>query len=309
MRPPAAPACSRAPTVVAGGARRTRASHRSAHRRTPSLSIPGLRRSCMRPTLDAACSRASTAARIGAWQTPASSALSYKVSSLAVDPHRPRTVYASTGALGLFKSSDRGAHWRSLVSGLQGVDGVALDPSNPMNVLAVGSMHGVVRIVRSTDVRIVRSTDAGRTWAEAGFRAGVPGEFVVAFSGETAYAGSTYGWGLFGSTDGGRSWRRVGPPGVVYVQAVAIAPETPPSPTPASPAARLRVVSTRAPTAAGAGSASPVRPTRRTSTRSRSTPRTPRPSTSAAPRAASSRVRTEAPAGSPRARESNQRSA
>jgi photosystem II stability/assembly factor-like uncharacterized protein len=140
----------------------------------------------------------------------------YTISSVAVDPQRPRTVYASTGALGLFKSSDGGAHWRSLVSGLDHVDGVALDPSNPMNVLAAGSTHGVVRSARSTD--------AGRTWAEARIGAGVPGGAVVALSGETAYAGTTYGWGLFRSTDGGRSWRRVDPPGVVYVHALAIAP-------------------------------------------------------------------------------------
>lgn len=96
------------------------------------------------------------------------------------------------------------------------------------NVLAAGSTRGVPvgdvisgrRVVRST-----RSTDAGRTWgAEAGLGARVPGEAVVAISGETAYAGSTYGWGLFGSTDGGRRWHRVGPPGVVYVHALAIAP-------------------------------------------------------------------------------------
>ena len=37
----------------------------------------------------------------------------------------------------------------------------------------------------------------------------------------------TYGGGLFGSSDGGRSWRALGPPGVVYVQALAIAPGDP----------------------------------------------------------------------------------
>jgi photosystem II stability/assembly factor-like uncharacterized protein len=152
--------------------------------------------------------------------------LSYLVSSLAVDPQRPRTVYASTGALGLFKSSDGGVHWRSLPSGLEHVDGVALDPSNSMNVLAAGSRHVCSHCFRSVPpsvVRSTRSTDAGHTWAEAVLGA-FPGEAVVAISGKTAYAGSTYGWGLFGSTDGGRSWRRVGPLGVVYVHALAIAP-------------------------------------------------------------------------------------
>ena len=100
--------------------------------------------------------------------------------------------------LGLFKSSDGGAHWRSLASGPKLVDGVALDPSNPRNVLAVAAGYGVVR-----------STDAGRTWAGASFGAGARRVDVVAISGKTAYAG-TYGRGLFGSSDGGRSWRELG---------------------------------------------------------------------------------------------------
>jgi len=142
--------------------------------------------------------------------------LSYTVSSLAVDPHRARTVYASAGPLGLFKSSDGGGRWQLLPSGLDEVDGVALDPGEPMNLL-VGGLTDVF-------ARIGRSTDGGRSWAGTGFGSRFQGPAVVALSGRTAYAGSGYGFGLFGSTDGGRSWRRVGPPGVVYVQALAIAP-------------------------------------------------------------------------------------
>ena len=138
------------------------------------------------------------------------------VSSLAVDPQSPRTVYASAGPLGLFKSSDMGAHWRPLASGPHLVEGIALDPSNPRNVLVVAAAYGVVR-----------STDAGRTWAEgAGFGADSRRVAVVAISGTTAYAG-TNGGGLYGSTDGGRSWRPLGPPGPVYVQAIAISPTDP----------------------------------------------------------------------------------
>ncbi len=134
------------------------------------------------------------------------------VSSLAVNPQNPRTVYASAGPLGLFKSSDMGAHWRPLASGPHLVEGIALDPSNPRNILVVAAAYGVVR-----------STDAGRTWAEASFGANSRKVSVVAISGTTAYAG-TNGEGLFGSTDGGRSWRPLGPPGPVHVGTLAISP-------------------------------------------------------------------------------------
>ena len=124
-------------------------------------------------------------------------------------------MYASAGPLGLFKSSDMGAHWRPLASGPHLVEGIALDPSNPRNILVVAAAYGVVR-----------STDAGRTWAEASFGADSRKVSVVAISGTTAYAG-TNGDGLFGSTDGGRSWRPLGPPGPVHVQALAISPADP----------------------------------------------------------------------------------
>ena len=137
------------------------------------------------------------------------------VFSLAVDPQRPETVYAGTSGLGLFKSSNRGAHWQSLPSGPRLVDGIALDPSNPRNILAVAAGYG-----------IVRSTDAGRTWAGTRFGAGARQVNVVVISGKAAYAGVS-GRGLFGSSDGGRSWRELGALaalGARHVQALAIAP-------------------------------------------------------------------------------------
>jgi photosystem II stability/assembly factor-like uncharacterized protein len=138
------------------------------------------------------------------------------ISSLAVDPQSPRTVYASAGPLGLFESSDGGAHWRPLTSGPHSVDAVALDPSNPRNIIAVATGYG-----------LARSTDGGRTWTEARFGRGVRRHpTVVAISGTTAYAG-TFGGGLFGSTDGGGSWHALGLAGVRFVQALAISPADP----------------------------------------------------------------------------------
>src|SRR5262249_26331469 len=129
-------------------------------------------------------------------------------------PQRSQIVYAGTAGLGLFKSADGGGHWRLLSSAPKLVDGLALDQSNPRNVLAVASGYG-----------IVRSTDGGRTRAGTRFGARGPRVDVVAISGKTAYAG-TGGRGLFGSSDGGRSWRELGALsdlGVRYIQALAIA--------------------------------------------------------------------------------------
>ena len=138
------------------------------------------------------------------------------VSSLAVDPQNPRTVYASAGPLGLFKSSDIGAHWRPLASGPHLVEGIALDPSNPRNILVVAA--GVrCRQEHRRRPHLDRGNASAPTherwpWLRS--------------AEQTAYAG-TNGHGLFGSTDGGRSWRPLGPPGAVHVQALAISPADP----------------------------------------------------------------------------------
>ena len=135
------------------------------------------------------------------------------VSSLAVDPHRPRVVYANAGQQGLFKSTDGGAHWLRAAPGLGSVDAVALDPRDPRVVLAAGGVH-----------RVVRSTDGGRTWHPV--RAGIAAKTAAfAISGDRAYAG-TSSRGVLRSADGGRSWQGPGA-GNDYVRALAIDPDNP----------------------------------------------------------------------------------
>ena len=138
------------------------------------------------------------------------------VSTLAVTP---RAIYAGTGALGLFKSGDGGAHWHPLATGLEAVYSIAVDPGNAAHLLAAGLPSTEMP---SSAPQLAVSSDAGRTWTTAAF--GGRYVSVVAISGRTAYAGSGAGLGVFGSTDGGRSWHAVGPPGVRYVQALAIDP-------------------------------------------------------------------------------------
>jgi photosystem II stability/assembly factor-like uncharacterized protein len=143
------------------------------------------------------------------WQATNAGLSLSTVFSVAVAPNDPPTVYAAGGGLGLFRSSDGGSHWQALAPNIKLVDDVIADPSNPAHVLAVVPGYG-----------IVRSIDAGTTWT--GARAGPPARGVdaVAISGETAYAG-TQSQGFFASSDGGRTFRKVG---ALDVQALAIAP-------------------------------------------------------------------------------------
>ncbi|HST19138.1 MAG TPA: hypothetical protein VLK36_15845 [Gaiellaceae bacterium] len=143
--------------------------------------------------------------------------------SFAVLSGSPRTIYAGAGARGLFNSSDGGAHWRPLATGLAGgAYAVAVDPSDPARVI-VGASWARNRfgsLVPGDE--IATTADAGRTWTTTSF--GGRSVSIVAIRGKTAYAGSDVGDGVYGSSDGGRSWRPLGPPGVIYATALAVDP-------------------------------------------------------------------------------------
>ena len=70
------------------------------------------------------------------------------ISSLAIDPQTPATVYAGAGA-GVFKSTDGGGIWAPINSGRTGalVNALAIDPQTPATVYA-GTYDG---LYKSTD--------------------------------------------------------------------------------------------------------------------------------------------------------------
>lgn len=138
-----------------------------------------------------------SADRGGSWRR-ASNGLSGPVQALALHPGVPRIVYAGTG-LGVFRSTDQGRNWSPFGTGLDGdeVLSLAVDARRP-TFYAGTQRLGVVRAA------------AGTAWTPAnrGLLA-VPADELALDprrSG-TIFLASTAG--LFKTTDGGASWRRL----------------------------------------------------------------------------------------------------
>ncbi len=113
---------------------------------------------------------------------------------VAVDPQDARTVYATAGEEGLFKSTDAGATWTKVLNAY-----VAARPAvEPGGVLYVSVRTGKVK----------KSTDGGLHWTLAG--QGLPDSLVTALTVDPAVPSRLYAVSdarLWRSLDAGSSWQ------------------------------------------------------------------------------------------------------
>jgi photosystem II stability/assembly factor-like uncharacterized protein len=132
---------------------------------------------------------------------------------VAIDPHDPNTIYQSTLGAGVRKSTDGGASWSDMNTGLTNLDlpsAVAIDPADPQTLYVGTNGQGVFK-----------TTDGGAHWSQMGLRGGVYGPVVIdPDHPDTVYAGRHVGAGanLSKTTDGGVTWTAAdqGIPGTVF---------------------------------------------------------------------------------------------
>lgn len=113
------------------------------------------------------------------WEVMANGLPGLAVTSLAADPRRPGTLYASvdiphsirtkagyvekpTG--GIYMTTDGGQTWAEMFSGF-GVDKVAVDPAQPSTIYAAGWVGR--NPTHANEFRLLRSTDGAHTWTVA----------------------------------------------------------------------------------------------------------------------------------------------
>src|SRR5438105_1230466 len=130
------------------------------------------------------------------------------IGALAIDPVTPATLYAGTDSNGVFKSTNGGASWSAVNTGLtvKTVSNLAIDPQTPATLYAATRAAGGFG---SSGV-VFKSTNGGGSLSAVNtFNAGVSVLAIDPQTPTTLYAGIGNGWGVFKSTNGGGSWSAV----------------------------------------------------------------------------------------------------
>jgi photosystem II stability/assembly factor-like uncharacterized protein len=142
-----------------------------------------------------------------------------RVSSVAGIPGDPNVYYAGAASGGIWKTTDAGIHWTPIFDGkdVSSIGALAVAPSNP-NIVWAGTGEPFIRGHISIGNGVYKSTDAGRSWTRMGLEAsGRIGRFAIDPKNPdivfVAAQGHSYGpqpeRGIYGTTDGGRTWNRV----------------------------------------------------------------------------------------------------
>lgn len=133
------------------------------------------------------------------------------VSSLAIDPFDPLTVYAGTGMGVVFKTTDGGMNWtQHVVDGAQFIMDIAVHPTTPSTIYAVG-----VASASGNNMAFYKSVDYGDNWTSIILYPGSNGEArtltIYPSNPQILYVGGQVGSlpKIYKSTNGGDSFFEV----------------------------------------------------------------------------------------------------
>jgi len=142
-----------------------------------------------------------------------------RIADIVIDPRNQSTWYVGVGSGGVWKTRNRGTTWEPIFDdeGSYSIGCVTIDPNNP-NTIWVGTGENVSGRHAGYGDGVYRSRDGGQNWEKMGLegseRIGMiridprdSNTIFVAAQGPLWSGGGERG--LFKSTDGGKSWRKV----------------------------------------------------------------------------------------------------
>src|SRR3954469_16603811 len=143
-----------------------------------------------------------------------------RVTTVTGVPSQPRTFYMGVPSGGVFRTTDGGGTWRPITAGrvpLGSTGSIAVADSDP-KIIYLGTGSDGVRSNVSTGRGVYKTTDGGDTWQFAGLvNAGQIGAVRIHPTNPDIAFVSAMGdaftsnpeRGIFKTTDGGRTWRKV----------------------------------------------------------------------------------------------------
>lgn len=146
-------------------------------------------------------------------------AMSGRITAIAVDPARADVIYAGAASGGVWRSKSGGTNWEPIFdkAPTQSIGAIAVHPRNPDEIW-VGTGEGNPRNSQNFGVGIFKSIDGGKNWTCMGLEKTRTIHRVVLHRDNpdvafVASLGSAYGpnaeRGVFKTSDGGRTWRKV----------------------------------------------------------------------------------------------------
>ena len=143
-----------------------------------------------------------------------------RVTTVTGVPSEPRTFYMGVASGGVFKTTDAGASWQPITDGkvpLGSTGSIAVAESDP-NTIYLGTGSDDIRSNVSAGRGVYKSTDAGATWSFVGlYDAGQIGSVRIHPTNPNVVWVAAIGdafknnpeRGVFKTTDGGKTWRKV----------------------------------------------------------------------------------------------------
>lgn len=145
--------------------------------------------------------------------------MSGRITAIAVERNDPKTIYLGAASGGVWKSENGGTAWKPIFDDqpTQNIGALAIDKSNP-SIIWVGTGEGNPRNSMNLGMGLFKSVDGGRSWKHMGLEATKTIHRIIVdpSDGNTVYVGAmgdpftaNSDRGLYKTTDGGKTWRKV----------------------------------------------------------------------------------------------------